>query len=61
MTVAGGEEEAIVTLDDIRQAQQRLRGIAARTPLVAYETDGRTLRLKPESFQPIGSFKLRGA
>jgi len=38
-----------------------LRGVAARTPLVAPEADGRTLRLKPESFQPIGSFKLRGA
>jgi threonine dehydratase len=54
-------EDAIVTLDDIRQAQQRLRGVAARTPLVAYEEDGRRLWLKPESFQPIGSFKLRGA
>ena len=54
-------EKAIVTLDDIRQAQQRLRGVAARTPLVPYETDGRPLWFKPESFQPIGSFKLRGA
>jgi len=56
--VLGG---AIVTLDDIRQAQQRLRGVAARTPLVAYEEEGRRLWFKPESFQPIGSFKLRGA
>jgi threonine dehydratase len=54
-------EDVIVTLDDIRQAQQRLRGVAARTPLVAYEEDGRRLWFKPESFQPIGSFKLRGA
>jgi len=38
-----------------------LRGVAARTPLVAYEADGRKLWFKPESFQPIGSFKLRGA
>ena len=52
---------AIVTLDDIRQAQQRLRGVATRTPLVAHESDGRRLWFKPESFQPIGSFKLRGA
>jgi threonine dehydratase len=51
----------IVTLDDIRQAQQRLRGVATRTPLIAYEEDGRRLWFKPESFQPIGSFKLRGA
>ena len=38
-----------------------MRGVAARTPLVAYEADGRKLWFKPESFQPIGSFKLRGA
>jgi threonine dehydratase len=48
-------------LDDIRQAQQRLRGVAARTPLVAHKADGQRLWFKPESFQPIGSFKLRGA
>jgi threonine dehydratase len=54
-------EKAIVTLDDIRQAQQRLRGVAARTPLVAHEAEGRKVWFKPESFQPIGSFKLRGA
>lgn len=52
---------AIVTLDDIRQAQQRLLGVATRTPLIAYESDDRRLWLKPESLQPIGSFKLRGA
>ena len=52
---------AIVILDDIRQSQQRLRGVAARTPLVGYTENGRRLWFKPESFQPIGSFKLRGA
>ncbi len=57
----GEQRTTIVTLDDIRQAQQRLRGVAARTPLVAHEDDGRRLWFKPESFQPIGSFKLRGA
>ena len=54
-------ESVIVTLDDIRQAQQRLHGVATRTPLVAHEENGRRLWFKPESFQPIGSFKLRGA
>jgi threonine dehydratase len=54
-------ENAIVTLDDMRQAQHRLRGVAARTPLVGCEEDGRRVWFKPESFQPIGSFKLRGA
>lgn len=58
----------MVTLADIQLAQQRLRGVAVRTPLIAYfppatESEPRTgqLFLKPESLQPIGSFKLRGA
>ena len=53
----------MVTLDQIRQAQQRLKGIATRTPLLKYPQpiNGRTLYLKPENLQPIGSFKLRGA
>jgi threonine dehydratase len=57
----------MVSLDSIRHAQQRLRGVAARTPLISYFPSGqpkahdRMLRIKPESLQPIGSFKLRGA
>src|ERR1051326_2713294 len=52
----------MVTLDDIRQAQARLRGIANRTHLIPFPTgDDRTLFLKPENLQPIGAFKLRGA
>jgi len=53
----------MVTLDDIRLARQRLQGVAVRTPILKYPQpiDGRTLFLKPESLQPIGSFKLRGA
>lgn len=61
----------MVTLDDIKAAQQKLRGITARTPLVRYyppadkdaspNNTGGELWLKPESWQPIGAFKLRGA
>jgi threonine dehydratase len=53
----------MVTLDDIQLAQSRLRGIAARTPLIPcpHQQPGRELYVKPESLQPIGSFKLRGA
>lgn len=53
----------MVTLNDIQQAQARLRGIAARTPLIPCPRpqDDRLLYFKPENFQPIGSFKLRGA
>jgi threonine dehydratase len=57
------------SLDSFRQAQERLRGVAVRTPLISYfpadqdaaRTRDRVLRVKPESLQPIGSFKLRGA
>ena len=51
-----------VTIDDIRAAADRLRGIALATPLVPFTTpDGRPLLLKAESLQPIGAFKIRGA
>ena len=58
----------MVSLDDIRQAQARLHGVAVRTALIAshiHQTsagqDDRKLYLKPENLQPIGAFKLRGA
>src|ERR1700734_2678148 len=54
----------MVVLDDIRAAQSRLRGIAARTYLIEFdhpESGTRRLFLKPENQQPIGAFKLRGA
>ncbi len=58
----------MVSLESFRQAQERLRGVAARTPLIPYFPPGpankaheRSLWVKPESLQPIGSFKLRGA
>jgi threonine dehydratase len=51
-------EPHIVTIDEIREAAERIRGVATRTPLL--EWDERTW-LKPESLQPIGAFKLRGA
>jgi threonine dehydratase len=53
----------MVTVENVRLARQRLQGVAVRTPIVKYPqpVDGRTLYLKPENLQPIGSFKLRGA
>jgi threonine dehydratase len=52
--------DPLVTLDDIRAAAERLRGVATRTPLVPFgPVAGRFL--KAESLQPIGAFKLRGA
>src|SRR5512146_1480304 len=56
-------EVNLVSLNDIKQAQARLKNVATRTPLVRchLQHDARQLFFKPESFQPIGSFKLRGA
>jgi threonine dehydratase len=49
----------LVTLPELRAAQERLRGVAVHTPLVRLESHG--VWIKAESLQPIGSFKLRGA
>ena len=51
----------LVDLDDIRAAAERLRGVAIRTPLIAWGSPDRRAFLKAESLQPIGAFKLRGA
>lgn len=51
----------MVTLEKIQHAQERLRGIAVRTPLVRVSFREGEVFLKPENLQPIGSFKLRGA
>lgn len=48
----------LVTLDEIRTAADRIRGVALHTPLLRW--DDRTW-LKPESLQPVGAFKMRGA
>jgi len=56
---------ATPTLDDLIEAQARLRGRAALTPLLESaalneRTGGRVL-VKPEMLQVTGSFKFRGA
>jgi threonine dehydratase len=54
----------MITLSDLQSAQARLKGVAQHTPLVRCffnTTVGEEFYLKPESLQPIGSFKLRGA
>jgi threonine dehydratase len=53
----------LVTLAELRAAQERLHGVVVHTPLVAFEMAGEPLALwvKAEGLQPIGSFKLRGA
>jgi threonine dehydratase len=53
----------LVSLEDIRAAATRIAGHVAATPLVPFAAagPGRPLWLKPESLQPTGAFKLRGA
>jgi threonine dehydratase len=52
----------MVTLGEIRTARDRIRRLAALTPLVdVSRLAGRPLWLKCESLQPGGAFKIRGA
>jgi threonine dehydratase len=52
----------LISLEQIRSAQERLAGKVVRTPLLQLAADSpATIYLKPENLQPIGSFKLRGA
>lgn len=51
-----------LTLLDVRQARRRIEGHVVRTPALCVEVDDDlTIVAKPESLQPIGAFKLRGA
>jgi len=53
-----GQPPPLVGLADIMAAADRLEGVTIRTPLLPY---GERAWLKPETLQPIGAFKLRGA
>jgi threonine dehydratase len=61
VTLAGLDRP--VTLADIRTAAERIAGEVVRTPLLPqpWGDPARPLWLKPESLQPTGAFKLRGA
>src|SRR4028119_2033421 len=48
----------LVTLRDVDAAAERIAGRVLRTPLLTVQNG---LWLKPESLQPTGAFKLRGA
>ena len=56
----------LVSLADIEAAAARLQGVAMRTPLLTLgqrdeDPPGARAWIKPESLQPIGAFKIRGA
>lgn len=57
-----GEPIQPPSLDDIQEARRRLEGTMVRTPLVRLrdQTSDPQIHLKPETLQPIGSFKVRG-
>jgi len=61
MTTAARSLDA-PSIRDIRDAAERVKGLAVRTPLLRLAVDAPVeIWLKLESLQPIGSFKLRGA
>jgi len=56
--VTVSETPVLVSIDDVRQAAERVRGVAIKTPLLPFRDLG---WVKPENLQPTGSFKIRGA
>lgn len=55
------DDGRMLELREIQDAAGRLGGVTVRTPLVPYPGVTPPLLVKPESLQPTGSFKLRGA
>ena len=54
-------DQRLVTETEIIEAAARLQGVTVRTPLVPFPRVSPALLVKPESLQPTGAFKLRGA
>jgi threonine dehydratase len=57
----GADDMELVGLAEIAEAAALLEHVAVRTPLVPVPRLQPGLLIKPESLQPTGSFKLRGA
>src|ERR1700678_3918389 len=55
-----GDHE-LVSLAEVTDAAARIAPVVVRTPLVPFPRISPSLLIKPESLQPTGSFKLRGA
>ncbi len=53
----------LITVEDIQAAADRIKGAVVRTQLIParWADADRPLWIKPESLQPIGAFKIRGA
>ena len=52
----------IPTLEEFQAASKRLKNVAMQTPLIPlrWYDENPNILLKPEIFQPIGSYKIRG-
>ena len=52
-----------IPIEEIKEAQKRIKDSAIRTPLVKLNIDDAPAEvyLKLENLQPVGSFKIRGA
>ena len=50
-----------VTVGEVQAAARRIAGLVVRTPLLPCPWAPGDMWLKPESLQPTGAFKLRGA
>ena len=57
--------DAVITIEEVREAARRLEGIAHRTPVITSRTLNGLVNgeifLKCENFQRMGAFKFRGA
>ena len=51
-----------ISIDDIEQARERIKGTVLRTPLVKLDlgSDAPDIRLKLENLQPTNAYKIRG-
>lgn len=53
------EKLILPTLEEIKQAEKKLEDIVIHTPLLKYDQTSEIF-LKPETLQPVKSFKIRG-
>lgn len=53
------EKLTLPSLDEVKEASKRLKNITIHTPLIRYN-EASDIYLKPETLQPVTSFKLRG-
>jgi threo-3-hydroxy-L-aspartate ammonia-lyase len=61
MDTMPNNHDGLVTLSDIEDAAARIASAVVRTPLVPFPRLTPAVWIKPESLQPVGAFKLRGA